>query len=328
MDKQKLKKALFLIIFLFILIQLISFLLYIGAGYFQSRNARSRAQKLYTMSYWASLMLNQQAKELSNTVTIPKQEQDVSTPKGTLYQIDRSKILISGKRIVKHTYNTSQQVLLTAMLKNTAEVGIPNITITKIIIYDKNKNIVARKDDYNNVISIPYGGEYPFTFELLFEKDNPELSKSNSFTDFDIELSIPPFRVNEKAIRLEINDLKQISKEEDVIDGLKYFRFKYSVIIANNTEKTISNIRRLSFLKHNDITLTKMDGACCTQVGFINSSFPDEEIINLSKREEIYTLNSREKRSYEFEMITEAALYDSKINPKNIQLVIFVTGAQ
>ncbi len=328
MDKQKLKKVLFIIVCLFIIIQLFSYLLYVGGGYFQSQNARSRAQKLYTLSYWTSLMLNQQAKTLSNTVTVVSQMEVPLLPEEKLYEIDNSKVQILGKRTVKNMSDFGSQIFLTAILKNTAEVGIPNITITKIIIYDKNKNVVARNDDYNKVISIPYGGEYPFTFELLFEKNNPELLKSNDFADFDIELNIPSFRVSKKAVRLEITDLSQISIESDDSDGLKYFRLKYRMNLVNNTDKVVSNIRRLSFFKHNDTTLTKMEDVCCTQVGFNNSSGQVENIINLSKEKETYILNPHEKRPYEFEMITEAALYDKKINPKDIQLVIFVTGAQ
>ena len=312
------KKILFILIGLFLILQIASYSLLLTGNYFLNRNAKSRATKLYNLSYWSSLTLNQKAKSLSSNIGV-SQNSNPSKPSKVVYNIDNSKVSVTGKRIVRHNSTYGQEIALTAILKNNAEVGIPNVKITKIVIYDDKNNIVATKQDYNKEIAITYQGEYPFS--LLLDLNKSEIINANNF---DIEFVIPPFSLNEKVVRLDVLSQKMVSVKTDGGDGLKSFQYVYRVLLANNTDKEIGNIRRTSFLKHKDVTLTRIGEACCPPVNFEIKS--NNEILSLDSKKYVDTLKPQEQREYEFKINSDVSLYDTDINPANIQLISYFVG--
>ena len=172
--------------------------------------------------------------------------------KKTVYNIDKSKVLVTGKRTQSFTgpnlsSELSQVITLSAILKNNAEVGIPSVKINKITIFDDKNNIVAVKQNYNNDVSIPYQGEFPFSFILLLNKS--EAPDGIKASNFDIDYEIPPFSLNEKVVRLGVTNQKTISIKTDGPDGSGNFNysFTYKVLLSNNSDKEVSNIRRISF---------------------------------------------------------------------------------
>ena len=286
--------------------------------YFYNNRYYGRAKKCYILSYVTSLSLNQNAKNLYYKNT-PQKEQTISVEKK--YNIPLSDITITGKKIVKHKYISETVIVLSAILKNNAEVGIPIVKIKKLTIYDRNHKVVATKTKFEQDISpLVYQGEYPFSILLPF--DNAQVIDAE---DFEIELDIPAFTKNEKVVRLNFLNQKIMSFDTVDLGITKSFQYKYEVTIENNTDKEVDNIKRISFLKHNDVTLTRIGDVCCHNVEFETQS-NNKNVLNLDPKDFTYNLKPYEKKEYEFQINSDEALYDVDINPKNIQLVLYFIG--
>jgi hypothetical protein len=312
------KRIIFVIILLFILLQIVSLSLLKLGHYFYNNGGYEKAKKFYFLSYTASLSLNQKAKNLYYANKSQK-EQAVNVEKK--YNISPSEITIMGKRIVQHKYINNTVITLSAILKNNAEIGIPIVKIKKLTIYDKSHKEVATKTKFEQDISpLVYQGEFPFSILLSFDK-----SQVIEAEDFEIELDIPAFTKNDKVIRLNVLDQKIMSFDTVDLGKTKSFQYKYKVTIENNTDKEVDNINRVSFLKHKDIALTRMGDVCCHSVKFETQS-NNKDVLSLDQKDFSYSLKAYEKKEYEFQISSDEVLYDVDINPKNIQLVVYFVG--
>ncbi len=266
----------------------------------------------------------------NKTVVVATTQQNIlatSTPilEKVVYRIDKSKVLVTGKKTTSYsgpslfTDNDGQVVTLSAILKNNAEVGIPSLKINKIVIYDGSNNIVATKKDYNKEVSIPYQGEFPFSLILTLDKSEKIVANN-----FNIEFEIPPFSINEKVVRLDISSqkIKSVEVSEPDGSGIIDYKFTYVVLLSNNNDKEVSNIRRISFLKSNGETLTKISDACCNQVSFEIKS--EDNILSLDEKKYIEVLRPYEQKEYEFEI--SPMLYDKVIDVNSIELVSYFIG--
>lgn len=316
------KKIAFFILSIFVLLLVTSHLSIRIGDFFYARKNYRKADVFYLLSYISSLSLNKNAKETYEEDSLQK-ETATSTKE---YIISPSEIEISGKKVTQHKYGDGlgTTIALSAVIKNNAELGIPIVKIKKLTIYDKAHKIVATKTEFKDISPLVYGGEYPFS--LILEFDNSENFLADSF---DIELEIPSFTKNEKAVRLDVSDQKIISSEIVEVGYplvVKSFQYKYRITIENNTDKEIDNIRRISFLKYNGFTLTRMADGCCYPVKF-EIPLQNKDIVSLDKKQHSYTLKPHEEKEYEFQINSDPALFFNDINHKNIQMMIYFIGA-
>ena len=304
---------------LFLFFQLISILTLYAGNYFLESHATRKAQVLFTTSYWTSLTLNKVPLELVKDINKIKPEVEIKDPK-IIHKIDSSEVSVSDKKITTQEYDAGHKTItLSAILKNNAKVGIPSIKLSNITMYNNDNVVIAKKQDYDKNIFMPYGTEYPFTFQII----NP--SEPLDVSDFSVEMSIPEFTINEKAVRLDTSNAKLLSVETFEAQSGKNYTFRYRFTIGNNTDREVNNIRRLTFLKHEGHTLTLMEDACCTQVAFVppsTSNYP-----SLGNSGYVWSLKPQEQREFELQISPNPELYTTDINSQNIELINYIFGA-
>lgn len=301
----------------------------IGNVYFSKGNY-SKSYSFYKVSYLLSFGLNKRADLRMNK---SQEESLLKQPNNNgaqvLQTIPLDKISIAGKRVVVKEYartNNSvnyEDITLSTIVLNNSGVGIPVVKIKKVTLYDSSHNQVAVKTDINDSFPLVSQGEFPFSFAFYIENSKPIEVK-----DFDLELEIPPFRLNKNVARLKTSNLTRISTETIDMYPNKgnVYNFEYRVTLMNDTDKKVDNIRYISLLKHNGFALTRLGTACCPQVTFTNKNNNGSQVLNLNDATYSYSLNPGESKEYNFKIGTDPLLIDSLINPNEIQLVIYFFG--
>lgn len=294
----------------------------IGNYYFTKKNYFT-AKKLYKFSLQSSLGLNARAqlRIISTDAEIRRLVQTTAdTPTHKSMKVSPDQILIKGKKVLNFSNSFEQHIVLTALIRNSLEVGIPTIRIKKITLYDRNHKIVATKNSNTALGPLVSKGEFPFSLYLVLDK-----SKQIDVTDFDIELEIPSFVKNDRVVRLTILEQKRLSLEVIEVSGKNVYKYNYRVTLKNDSTKEISNIYRISFLKQGETILTRIGSACCNDVKFEEQN-GKSSILSLDSPTYSYSLKSGESRDHQFQINSDEVLYDNSIDSDKIELVAYFIG--
>lgn len=322
----KIKKNLFLIIFFIISVVIVcatilSVISLKSANHYFEKENYYKAKKLYSISYVSSLGLNSRAKiRMANSEEALQLSNKAQSSQQTLIIIPLEKISITGKRVINQYHSGSQDITLSAIVKNNSGIGIPSVKIKKVTMYDgSNKEIAVKTDFENDTFPLVNQGEYPFSLNFFLEKQ-----KQIEIKNFDLELEIPSFKPNSQVVRLSVTKPVRISTEVLYMD-YPVFTFEYKTTVINDSDRVVDNIYRISFLKYKDFALTRIGMACCLAVSFEKEN--ESQIINLDKPVITYSLNPKESKEYKFKISTDPLLIDSIIDPSTIELVTYFIGS-
>lgn len=322
----KIKKNRFLIIFpitsiVIICATILSIASLKSTNYFFEKGNYAKAKKLYSISYISSLCLNSRAKiRMANSEEALQLPNKAQSSQQTLTIIPLEKISITGKRVIGQYHSSSQDITLSAIVKNNSGIGIPSVKIKKVTMYDGSNKVVAVKTDFGNeTFPLVNQGEYPFSLNFFLEKQ-----KQIEIKDFNLELEIPSFKPSNQVVRLSVTKPVRVSTEVQYMD-YPVFTFEYKTTVTNDSDGVVDDIYRISFLKYKDFALTRIGMACCLAVSFEKEN--KSQVLNLDKPVITYSLNPKESKEYKFKISTDPLLIDSIIDPSTIELVNYFIGS-
>lgn len=313
---KKLKDPKILIPLLIIIIILIPFVSYLLGNVTSSRYP-NWSRRFKDIAQYSSFGLLKE----KEVVKVQEEEEEKEI---NLVTVSPSEIDIINKRVSIYRGELETVYMFSALLKNNSEYGIPKVEVESIRIYDENNNLVGEKTDYTSMVNINLvkGGEYPFSFEIVKQEEdwNPK--------SFDLEITVPEFKVNKKAVRLDVVNL-ELRKREDkqtlgVIEkgGFNYLNYIYDITIKNNTDRVIGDIYYISFLKYKDLVLSTIEDSCCREVYFEK----EQESFSLNKPDIFSTLQPGQEETITIEMGPRYSLYEKGINEDEIELVFYPIG--
>lgn len=248
----------------------------------------------------------------SNKADIEKQKRTV--------KIENENVSVVSKNIFKTPIfsHRGPNIVIAGILKNNSDTGIPSVKTTKIVLLQNNKAVATK--DFKREFLVVSKGEVPFQLFLSDTPDNPV----PAFDDFSVDFEIPPFIPNEEATRLKIIDSKILSASPRI--GGSIWDYKVIFTVLNDTDFTVSNIYRLTFLKYRDNHLGEYltSGPVYTDVEVSKPSIVDLD--NRAKKEyEKPILKSKEKREFEFNLVVDEE-YQGRYKPNDVELAGYFVG--
>lgn len=304
------------LIVIYLLVGLISHK--IGSYYYNKGNLQ-KAVSFYKIATKTLPFLNISKQRFESIKKqLGQNEKNIDTNK-LLVSLDKSSVSVVNKNIFKSSAtHRGDQIIVAGIFQNNSNIRIPYFKTSKIILLD-NDVPVATKDFYRE-ISLNNNGESPFQIFIPSGTDG----HVPHFNDFYVEFEIPPFVPDDRAMNLKIVDSKIISKSPR--GGGEIWDYKASFTILNDTNSTVGNIYRTTFLKYkgNHLGEYRTSGRV-----FVEIKRPQSNIVNLDKiGEKDYerlALKPNEMRNLEFNLVVDEE-YQGRFNPNDVQLVGYFSG--